>query len=203
MGGAAALRVSEVPLEVLGDCCGPRVPRPSLPTAARRSSSARPARLTQLLLCPPSRLLYLAGYKDSTTPTSPPPPLSAMGNICPSCCGGEGTPEAKEDGRPGPSARSAGGAGPGSGPGAYPLPKFDDKPPPPPPPKDPGYPVYVGKYDYDSRTDDDLSFKKGDLLYIISTDEGDWWFARAKDSNREGYIPSNYVAEWKSLDAEE
>lgn len=36
----------------------------------------------------------------------------------------------------------------------------------PPPPSaavhpDPNYPLYVGKYDYDSRTDDDLSFKKG------------------------------------------
>ena len=80
--------------------------------------------------------------------------------------------------------------------------------PPPPPPKKPeqppvNYPIYVGKYDYDSRTDDDLSFKKGDLMYIISTDEGDWWFARSKDNGREGYIPSNYVAEYKSLDAEE
>ena len=75
--------------------------------------------------------------------------------------------------------------------------------PPPPPPKEPSYPVYVGKYDYDSRTDDDLSFKKGALMYIISTDEGDWWFARSKDTGNEGYIPSNYVAEWKSLDAEE
>jgi len=56
--------------------------------------------------------------------------------------------------------------------------------PPPPPPKEPSYPVYVGKYDYDSRTDDDLSFKKGALMYIISTDEGDWWFARAKTRAR-------------------
>ena len=76
-------------------------------------------------------------------------------------------------------------------------------PMPKPPVPDPNYPVYVGKYDYDSRTDDDLSFKKGELLYIISTDEGDWWFARCKDTGKEGYIPSNYVAEWKRLDAEE
>ena len=79
-------------------------------------------------------------------------------------------------------------------------------PPGPPPPQKPeatNYPVYVGKYDYDSRTDDDLSFRKGDLMYIISTDEGDWWFAKSKEGGREGYIPSNYVAEWKSLDAEE
>ena len=87
-------------------------------------------------------------------------------------------------------------------------PKVTVASPPPPqvmpkPPPENKYPVFVGKYDYDSRTDDDLSFRKGDLLYIISTDEGDWWFARSKDTGREGYIPSNYVAEWKSLDAEE
>ena len=68
---------------------------------------------------------------------------------------------------------------------------------------DPNYPVYVGKYDYDSRTDDDLTFRKGDMLYIISTEEGDWWYARSRTTGKEGYIPSNYVAEWKSLDAEE
>ena len=77
------------------------------------------------------------------------------------------------------------------------------QPLPKPLPPEPSYPVYVGKYDYDSRTDDDLSFKKGDLMYIISTEEGDWWFARSKEGGKEGYIPSNYVAEWKSLDAEE
>ena len=76
-------------------------------------------------------------------------------------------------------------------------------PKPQPPPPEVNYPVFVGKYDYDSRTDDDLSFRKGDLMYVISVDEGDWWFARSKDTGREGYIPSNYVAEWKSLDAEE
>ena len=48
-----------------------------------------------------------------------------------------------------------------------------------------------------------LSLSSGNLLYIISTDEGDWWFARSKDTGKEGYIPSNYVAEYKSLDAEE
>ena len=65
------------------------------------------------------------------------------------------------------------------------------------------YPIFVGKYDFDSRTDDDLSFKRGDQMYITSTDAGDWWFARLKDNGREGYIPSNYVAEINSLDAEE
>ena len=113
-----------------------------------------------------------------------------MGNSC------TGKNSVKND-EPKPKDPISGGGGGG----------FTQPGPPPPPPKPdppaPNYPVYVGKYDYDSRTDDDLSFKKGDLMYIISTDEGDWWFARSKDNGREGYIPSNYVAEYKSLDAEE
>ena len=67
---------------------------------------------------------------------------------------------------------------------------------------EPSYPLFVGKYDYSSRTDDDLGFKKGDLLYIINTDDPDWWHARSKNTGQEGYIPSNYVAEHGSLDAE-
>ena len=65
------------------------------------------------------------------------------------------------------------------------------------------YPVFVGKYDFDSQMDDDLSFKKGDLLYIISTDEGEWWFAQSMATGKEGYIPSNRVTKRGSLDAEE
>ena len=111
-----------------------------------------------------------------------------MGNNCPVCVRGELDKPLDQPAPAGPPANQA-----------LPSPPPQDKAPPPPA----KYPVYVGKYDYDSRTDDDLSFKKGDLMYIISTDEGDWWFAQSKDTGKEGYIPSNYVAEWKSLDAEE
>ena len=63
--------------------------------------------------------------------------------------------------------------------------------------------MFVGIYDFDGRRDGELSFKKGDLLYIISTDDGDWWFAQSVATGKGGYIPSNYVAKWGSLDAEE
>ena len=63
--------------------------------------------------------------------------------------------------------------------------------------------MFVGKWDYDSRTDDDLSFKKGDLMYIIDTEDEDWWFARSLTTGKEGYIPSNHVAEWKGLRGDE
>ena len=61
----------------------------------------------------------------------------------------------------------------------------------------------VAKYDYKNLMDDHLNFKKGDLMYIINTEDEDWWYAQLKDTDTEGYIPSNYVAKWKSLDAEE
>ena len=62
---------------------------------------------------------------------------------------------------------------------------------------------FVAKYDYSARTDEDLGFKRGDILYIMNSDDEDWWLARAKHSGQEGYIPSNYVAEYKcELDTE-
>lgn len=62
--------------------------------------------------------------------------------------------------------------------------------------------IFVALYDYDARTDEDLSFRKGELLEIINDTQGDWWFARSKTTKQEGYIPSNYVASVKSLESE-
>ena len=62
--------------------------------------------------------------------------------------------------------------------------------------------IFVALYDYDARTDEDLSFKKGEHLEILNDTQGDWWFARSKATKLEGYIPSNYVAKIKSLESE-
>ena len=62
--------------------------------------------------------------------------------------------------------------------------------------------LYVGKYSYLSRTNDDLAFKKGDRLYVFNTDDEDWWWA-SNTHGQEGYIPSNHVVMFDSLDAEE
>ncbi|XP_064607028.1 tyrosine-protein kinase Src42A-like isoform X2 [Liolophura sinensis] len=62
--------------------------------------------------------------------------------------------------------------------------------------------IFVALYDYDARTDEDLSFKKGEHLEIINDTQGDWWYARSRTSKSEGYIPSNYVARIKSLESE-
>lgn len=62
--------------------------------------------------------------------------------------------------------------------------------------------IFVALYDYEARTDEDLTFKKGEHLEILSDNCGDWWFAKSKLTGKEGYIPSNYVARIKSIEAE-
>lgn len=62
--------------------------------------------------------------------------------------------------------------------------------------------VFVALYDYDARTDEDLSFRKGEHLEILNDTQGDWWLARSKKTKQEGYIPSNYVARLQSIEAE-
>eukprot|EP00050_Salpingoeca_kvevrii_P021428 m.110437 g.110437 ORF g.110437 m.110437 type:complete len:506 (+) comp9340_c0_seq2:147-1664(+) len=62
---------------------------------------------------------------------------------------------------------------------------------------------YVALYDYQARTEDDLSFNKGDNLRIINSSDGDWWQAQLVSGGKIGYIPSNYVAKIQSIEAEE
>ena len=65
-----------------------------------------------------------------------------------------------------------------------------------------GKKFYVALYDYDARTDEDLSFKKSDFLEILNDTQGDWWYAISQSTGKKGYIPSNYVAKAKSLESE-
>ena len=63
-------------------------------------------------------------------------------------------------------------------------------------------PQFIALYDYEARTIEDLSFKKGEIVEIINDTQGDWWYARSRTTKLEGYIPSNYVAKVKSLESE-
>uniref|UniRef100_A0A6I8NEV4 Tyrosine-protein kinase n=1 Tax=Ornithorhynchus anatinus TaxID=9258 RepID=A0A6I8NEV4_ORNAN len=66
-----------------------------------------------------------------------------------------------------------------------------------------GVTTFVALYDYESRTETDLSFRKGERLQIVNSTEGDWWLAHSLTSGETGYIPSNYVAPSDSIQAEE
>lgn len=62
------------------------------------------------------------------------------------------------------------------------------------------YPLYVAKYGYFTVGNDILSFKKGEFFYIIS-DKEDWWYAKARHPCEKGYVPSNYLKKYISLEA--
>ncbi|KAM8998675.1 tyrosine-protein kinase Fgr isoform 3-T3 [Ara ararauna] len=66
-----------------------------------------------------------------------------------------------------------------------------------------GVTLFIALYDYGARTEDDLTFQKGEKFHIINNTEGDWWEARSLSSGATGYIPSNYVAPVDSIQAEE
>ncbi|XP_077337137.1 tyrosine-protein kinase Fgr [Lithobates pipiens] len=71
------------------------------------------------------------------------------------------------------------------------------------PPSSGGATTFISLYDYDARTEEDLTFIKGEKFHIISNSEGDWWEARSLRTGKTGYIPSNYVAPLNSIQAEE
>ncbi|XP_007521118.1 tyrosine-protein kinase FRK isoform X2 [Erinaceus europaeus] len=68
---------------------------------------------------------------------------------------------------------------------------------------------FVALFDYQARTAEDLSFHAGDKLQVLDTSHEGWWLARhleeravGSSQQLQGYIPSNYVAEDRSLQAE-
>ena len=82
-----------------------------------------------------------------------------------------------------------------------------------------GEKIFVAIYDYDARTDEDLTFRVGDLLFIIDDrfvspsrlspmdfvcfSQSDWWLAKHCQSGLKGYIPALYVAPHGGLDVNE
>lgn len=70
--------------------------------------------------------------------------------------------------------------------------------------------TFVALFDYQARTEDDLSFQAGDKLKVMDMSQEGWWFAKLLLENGlaspgqklEGYIPANYVAADQSIEAE-
>ncbi|XP_053690563.1 adapter molecule Crk [Sabethes cyaneus] len=54
----------------------------------------------------------------------------------------------------------------------------------------------IGKFDFDGSDPDDLPFKKGEILEIISKDEEQWWTAR-NSRGQTGQIPVPYVTRYE------
>ncbi|NXF95796.1 FRK kinase, partial [Eubucco bourcierii] len=69
---------------------------------------------------------------------------------------------------------------------------------------------FVGLFDYEARTEEDLSFRAGDKLEVLTASHEGWWYARlllppesiCPGRKLEGYIPANYIAPDQSIKAE-
>lgn len=66
--------------------------------------------------------------------------------------------------------------------------------------------VQVSKalYDYEARTEDELSIRQDDVLYVIDKEDQDWWKAELKQVTGEeqgpiGLVPAEYMQEVCSL----
>ncbi|XP_072220043.1 tyrosine-protein kinase Lyn isoform X3 [Leuresthes tenuis] len=62
--------------------------------------------------------------------------------------------------------------------------------------------IMISLYPYEATHSDDLGFKKGEKMKILE-EHGEWWKARSLISNKEGFIPSNYVAQADTMETEE
>ncbi|ETN83777.1 SH3 domain protein [Necator americanus] len=63
--------------------------------------------------------------------------------------------------------------------------------------------ILVALYAYDSRADGDLSFKKGDIMYLLDQSNCDWWYVRHQRTGNTGYVPRNFVAKQQTIESEE
>ena len=76
----------------------------------------------------------------------------------------------------------------------------------------------IALYAYESRADEDLGFKKGDIMYLLDASNTDWWYVSdpvhlAKSTyyryvlhhrtQQQGYVPRNFVAKQLTVESEE
>jgi len=66
----------------------------------------------------------------------------------------------------------------------------------PTPPKQtqspPSMPTATAMYDYDAQTGDELGFKEGEVLTILTKDPGGWWEGK-NAGGKTGWVPANYL----------
>ncbi|KHN84879.1 Tyrosine-protein kinase Fyn [Toxocara canis] len=65
-----------------------------------------------------------------------------------------------------------------------------------------GKEVLVALYAYESRAEGDLSFRKGDIMYLLDQSNSDWWYVRHSKGGT-GYVPRNFVGKQQSVESEE
>lgn len=53
------------------------------------------------------------------------------------------------------------------------------------------------EYSFQGENNDELRFKKGDIITVTQREDGGWWEGTLGDKT--GWFPSNYVKEYKGI----
>ncbi|KAK3913655.1 Rho guanine nucleotide exchange factor 7 [Frankliniella fusca] len=56
-------------------------------------------------------------------------------------------------------------------------------------------------YSFQGKNNDELCFKKGDIITVTQKEEGGWWEGTLATTDKTGWFPSNYVKEYKPQEA--
>ncbi|XP_059149282.1 tyrosine-protein kinase fyna-like isoform X2 [Physella acuta] len=65
-----------------------------------------------------------------------------------------------------------------------------------------GKTVLTALYDYQARTESEVSFAKGNTMQLLDNSHADWWLVQTTDG-REGYVPHNFVATSNTLESQD
>uniref|UniRef100_A0A4W4HC29 Tyrosine-protein kinase n=1 Tax=Electrophorus electricus TaxID=8005 RepID=A0A4W4HC29_ELEEL len=61
--------------------------------------------------------------------------------------------------------------------------------------------IVIALFPYEAMHPDDLEFKKGEKMHVLE-EHGEWWKAKSLSTKKEGFIPSNYVAQADTMETE-
>ena len=62
--------------------------------------------------------------------------------------------------------------------------------------------IWVAEHDLGSNVEDELSLKKGELIYVIEKSASGWWKGRC-DDDRAGWLPASYLRPPESHEVQE
>ena len=62
--------------------------------------------------------------------------------------------------------------------------------------------MWIAEYDLESNREDEVSLKKGEMIYVIEKSESGWWKGRC-DDGRGGWLPASYLRTPTSQEVQE
>ena len=62
--------------------------------------------------------------------------------------------------------------------------------------------IWVAEHDLESNMEDELSLKKGEIIYVIEKSASGWWKGRS-DDGRAGWLPASYLRSPTSHEVQE